>query len=91
MEDDDGDGFESDGPDSPSQSALVKVSWLVDSYLAEIAPEPNLKLSKFIAVHDGLYRSIDVYLKVCFQFWEGGTRGDELIGKIWERSIAGET
>ncbi|KAL4571914.1 hypothetical protein LXL04_018681 [Taraxacum kok-saghyz] len=80
MEDDDGDGdgdgdgFESDGPDSPSQSALVKVSRLVDSYLAEIAPEPNLKLSKFIAVaeslpahartvHDGLYRSIDVYLK----------------------------
>lgn len=76
MDDDDGDGdgFESDGPDSPSQSALVKVSRLVDSYLAEIAPEPNLKLSKFIAVaeslpahartvHDGLYRSIDVYLK----------------------------
>ncbi|KAI3514538.1 hypothetical protein L1887_13030 [Cichorium endivia] len=74
MESDDGDGFESDGPDSPSQSALVKVSRLVDSYLAEIAPETNLKLSKFIAVaeslpahartvHDGLYRSIDVYLK----------------------------
>ncbi|CAI9297410.1 unnamed protein product [Lactuca saligna] len=76
MEDDDGDGdgFESDGPDSPSQSALVKVSRLIDSYLAEIAPETNLKLSKFIAVaqslpahartvHDGLYRSIDVYLK----------------------------
>ncbi|KAK1420600.1 hypothetical protein QVD17_22321 [Tagetes erecta] len=70
----DGSGFESDGPDSPSQTALVKVSRLVDSYLAEIAPEINLKLSKFIAVaeslpahartvHDGLYRSIDVYLK----------------------------
>nr|XP_043622482.1 BTB/POZ domain-containing protein At5g48800 [Erigeron canadensis] len=76
MEDDDCDasGFESDGPDSPSQTALVKVSRLVDNYLAEIAPEVNLKLSKFIAVaeslpahartvHDGLYRSIDVYLK----------------------------
>lgn len=78
MEDGDGDGdgsgFESDGPGSPSQSSLVKVSRLVDNYLAEIAPEPNLKLSKFIAVaeslpahartvHDGLYRSIDVYLK----------------------------
>ncbi|XP_024968560.1 BTB/POZ domain-containing protein At5g48800 [Cynara cardunculus var. scolymus] len=78
MEDGDGDGdgsgFESDGPGSPSQTALVKVSRLVDNYLAEIAPETNLKLSKFIAVaeslpahartvHDGLYRSIDVYLK----------------------------
>ncbi|KAJ9548014.1 hypothetical protein OSB04_020557 [Centaurea solstitialis] len=73
--DGDGSGFESDGPGSPSQTALVKVSRLVDNYLAEIAPETNLKLSKFIAVaeslpahartvHDGLYRSIDVYLKV---------------------------
>lgn len=72
---DDGSGFESDGGDLPSQTALVKVSRLVDNYLAEIAPEINLKLSKFIAVaeslpaharsvHDGLYRAIDVYLKV---------------------------
>ena len=71
----DGDGFESDGPDSPSQTALDKVSRLVDNYLVEIAPEINLKLSKFIdvagslpaharTVHDGLYRAIDVYLKV---------------------------
>nr|GFD04090.1 BTB/POZ domain-containing protein At5g48800-like [Tanacetum cinerariifolium] len=70
----DGDGFESDGPDSPSQTALDKVSRLVDNYLVEIAPEINLKLSKFIdvagslpaharTVHDGLYRAIDVYLK----------------------------
>lgn len=67
--------FESDGPDSPSQTALFKVSKLVDNYLAEIAPDANLKLTKFIAVaetlpahartiHDGLYRAIDVYLKV---------------------------
>ncbi|KAI3772891.1 hypothetical protein L6452_04085 [Arctium lappa] len=72
--DGDGSGFESDGPGSPSQTALIKVSRLVDNYLAEIAPEINLKLSKFIAIaeslpahartiHDGLYRSIDVYLK----------------------------
>ncbi|PWA77856.1 SKP1/BTB/POZ domain, NPH3 domain protein [Artemisia annua] len=70
----DGDGFESDGPVSPSQTALDKVSRLVDNYLVEIAPEINLKLSKFIdvagslpaharTVHDGLYRAIDVYLK----------------------------
>jgi hypothetical protein len=49
----------------------------VDNYLAEIAPDANLKLSKFLViaetlpahartVHDGLYRAIDIYLKVCF-------------------------
>ncbi|KAL8262008.1 hypothetical protein R6Q59_026057 [Mikania micrantha] len=75
-DDDDQDGsvFESDGLDSPSETALFKVSKLVDNYLAEIAPDTNLKLSKFIAVaeslpahvrmvHDGLYRAIDVYIK----------------------------
>ncbi|CAK9214616.1 unnamed protein product [Sphagnum troendelagicum] len=47
---------------------------LVDTYLAEIAPDANLKLSKFLAlaellpdyartVDDGLYRAIDIYLK----------------------------
>lgn len=67
--------FECDSPHSPSQSALFKVSKLVDNYLAEIAPDANLKLNKFIAIadvlpeharttHDGLYRAIDVYLKV---------------------------
>lgn len=66
--------FESDSPRSPSQSALFKVSKLVDSYLAEIAPDANLKLNKFLAIadalpahartiHDGLYRAIDIYLK----------------------------
>nr|XP_043636740.1 BTB/POZ domain-containing protein At5g48800-like [Erigeron canadensis] len=73
-DDQDGSGFGSDGLDSPSETALFKVSKLVDNYLSEIAPDVNLKLSKFIAVaeslpahartvHDGLYRSIDVYLK----------------------------
>ncbi|KAL3828899.1 hypothetical protein ACJIZ3_017701 [Penstemon smallii] len=71
---DDGSVFESDSPRSPSQTALFKVSKLVDNYLAEIAPDANLKLNKFVAiaeslpahartVHDGLYRAIDVYLK----------------------------
>ncbi|XP_073317589.1 BTB/POZ domain-containing protein At5g48800 isoform X1 [Primulina huaijiensis] len=71
---DDGLVFESDSPPSPSQTTLCKVSKLVDNYLAEIAPDANLKLNKFIAVaetlpthartfHDGLYRAIDVYLK----------------------------
>jgi hypothetical protein len=67
--------YDSDGGTSPSQSVVMKVAKLIDSYLAEIAPDANLKLSKFIAlaetlpdysrvVDDGLYRSIDIYLKV---------------------------
>ena len=47
----------------------------MDNYLAEIAPDANLKLNKFIAIadtlpaharaiHDGLYLAIDIYLKV---------------------------
>ncbi|KAL6978787.1 hypothetical protein U1Q18_020456 [Sarracenia purpurea var. burkii] len=70
----DASAFESDSPHSPSQSALFKVSKLVDNYLAEIAPDANLKLNKFVAIadtlpthartiHDGLYRAIDIYLK----------------------------
>eukprot|EP01018_Ginkgo_biloba_P016021 Gb_11203 [translate_table: standard] len=68
-------GYESDGlGDSPSQAAIIKVAKLIDGYLAEIAPDANLKLSKFMAiiellpeyarvVDDGLYRAIDIYLK----------------------------
>ncbi|KAF6145647.1 hypothetical protein GIB67_018753 [Kingdonia uniflora] len=72
---DDNSVYESDEcPDSPSQSSLIKVAKLVDSYLAEIAADVNLKLTKFVViaetlpvhartVHDGLYRAIDIYLK----------------------------
>ncbi|XP_031372522.1 BTB/POZ domain-containing protein At5g48800 [Punica granatum] len=72
---DDASVFESDSPpQSPSQTALFKVAKLVDNYLAEIAPDANLKLGKFMAIaeslpahartiHDGLYRAVDVYLK----------------------------
>lgn len=71
---DDMSAFESDSPHSPSQTALIKVAKLVDNYLAEIAPDANLKLNKFIVIaeslpdharinHDGLYRAIDIYLK----------------------------
>ncbi|KAG9447475.1 hypothetical protein H6P81_013603 [Aristolochia fimbriata] len=71
---DDGSGYESDEPHSPSQTALIKVAKLVDNYLAEIAPDANLKLSKFMMIaeilpsharltDDGLYRAIDIYLK----------------------------
>ncbi|KAL3694174.1 hypothetical protein R1sor_007825 [Riccia sorocarpa] len=66
--------YESDGMTSPSYTAMTKVAKLLDSYLAEIAPDANLKLSKFIAlaellpeyarvIDDGLYRAIDIYLK----------------------------
>lgn len=72
---DDGSGYNSDGLDPPSQTALVKVAKLVDNYLAEIAPDANLGLAKFIAIadtlpryaritDDGLYHAIDIYLKV---------------------------
>ncbi|KAL0700585.1 hypothetical protein Bca4012_056707 [Brassica carinata] len=61
--------------DSPKQSSILKVSKLMDSYLAEIALDPNLTTSKFIAlaellpdhariISDGLYRAVDIYLKV---------------------------
>jgi hypothetical protein len=67
--------YDSEGGGSPSQSAIMKVAKILDSYLAEIAPDANLKLTKFIAlaeilpeyarvVDDGLYRAIDIYLKV---------------------------
>lgn len=56
-------------------TAKIAVAKLVDGYLAEVARDPNLPLSKFVnlaervpsdsrPVHDGLYRAIDMYLKV---------------------------
>ncbi|CAO2145383.1 unnamed protein product [Urochloa humidicola] len=67
-------GYDSDGMKSPSHSSVLKVGRLMDGYLAEIAPDPYLKLQKFMAliellpdyariVDDGLYRAIDIYLK----------------------------
>lgn len=71
-------GYESESIDSPSHGALLKVGRLIDMYLAEIAPDPYLSLEKFIVmisvlpdyarvIDDGLYRAIDIYLKVKFQ------------------------
>ncbi|KAK8573122.1 hypothetical protein V6N13_099937 [Hibiscus sabdariffa] len=67
-------GYESDGLASLDHGSLLKVGRLIDSYLAEIAPDPYLSLQKFIAmieilpdyarvIDDGLYRAIDIYLK----------------------------
>lgn len=57
------------------QNSLLKVANLIDAYLAEIAPDTNLKVDKFVALSevlpdharaqdDGLYRAIDIFLKV---------------------------
>ncbi|KAF8684766.1 hypothetical protein HU200_044188 [Digitaria exilis] len=59
---------------SPSLTPVTSVAKLIDGYLAEIAPDINLKLPKFQALasavpeyarplDDGLYRAIDIYLK----------------------------
>ncbi|GAU15863.1 hypothetical protein TSUD_40840 [Trifolium subterraneum] len=55
-------------------SPMTKVADLIDSYLAEVAPDVNLKLPKFQSLaavipdcartlDDGIYRAIDIYLK----------------------------
>ncbi|KAL8214899.1 hypothetical protein R6Q57_004848 [Mikania cordata] len=67
--------YDFDTPSSPKQSSIVKVSKLLDCFLAEIAIDSNLPASKFISlaellpdharlVNDGLYRAVDIYLKV---------------------------
>ncbi|KAL3683058.1 hypothetical protein R1sor_001080 [Riccia sorocarpa] len=59
---------------SPSLTPMMMVSKLMDNYLAEVAPDVNLKPNKFQALaealpeyarvlDDGLYRAIDIYLK----------------------------
>ncbi|XP_075491977.1 BTB/POZ domain-containing protein At1g03010-like isoform X2 [Primulina tabacum] len=66
--------FGFDSPGSPNQSSIIKVSKLLDNYLAEVALDSNLTPSKFTAlmellpgharmVHDGLYRASDMFLK----------------------------
>lgn len=60
----------------PSAVAMVQVGKLVDSYLAEVASDANLKPAKFCELalslpdhariyDDGVYRAVDIYLKVC--------------------------
>ena len=58
-----------------TDASKLMVAKLIDAYLAEIAKDRNLPLSKFVNLaemvycisrpaHDGLYRAIDMYLKV---------------------------
>ncbi|KAL6494322.1 hypothetical protein OROGR_031122 [Orobanche gracilis] len=67
--------YDFDTPDFPKQSSLIRVSKLLDNYLAEIALDPNLTPSKLTAlaelmpdharmVSDGLYRAVYTFLKV---------------------------
>ncbi|XP_074368458.1 BTB/POZ domain-containing protein At1g03010-like isoform X3 [Apium graveolens] len=67
--------YDFDSPRSPKQSSIFKVSKLLDNYLAEVALELNMTPLKFIALaellpdharlaNDGLYRAVDVFLKV---------------------------
>ncbi|KAK5838014.1 BTB/POZ domain-containing protein NPY2-like [Gossypium arboreum] len=57
-----------------TDASKLIVAKLIDAYLAEIAKDPNLPLSKFVDLaetvscisrptHNGLYRAIDMYLK----------------------------
>lgn len=59
---------------STSLTPITKVAKLMDAYLAEVAPDINLKLGKFQSLaaalpeharplDDGLYRAIDTFLK----------------------------
>lgn len=61
-------------PGYVSDPSKVMVAKLIDGYLAEVARDTNLPLSKFVDLaekvsgfprpsHDGLYRGIDMYLK----------------------------
>lgn len=61
--------------ESHTLTPMTMVANLVDGYLAEVAPDVNLKLPKFQSLagvipeyarplDDGIYRAIDIYLKV---------------------------
>ncbi|XP_030516261.1 BTB/POZ domain-containing protein At1g30440-like [Rhodamnia argentea] len=72
---------------SPLLTPITMVAKLIDGYLAEVAPDINLKLPKFQALaaavpdfarplDDGLYRAIDIYLKS--HPWLGESDKDQL-------------
>ena len=59
----------------PLTVAMMQVGKLVDNYLAEVASDANLKPTKFCELalampdhariyDDGVYRAVDIYLKV---------------------------
>ncbi|KAI3958964.1 hypothetical protein MKX01_023640 [Papaver californicum] len=69
----DGTGFD-DECVSPLPSGMERVGKLMESYLAEVASDRNLTVSRFISLaellpeqskktEDGIYRAVDIYLK----------------------------
>jgi NPH3 family len=67
----------------PNGVKVLSVATLIDGCLAEIAKDTNLPLLKFVGlaemistglrpVHDGLYRAIDMYLKVYYVLYNFG-------------------
>ncbi|CAL5387403.1 unnamed protein product [Camellia sinensis] len=71
--------YDFDSPGSPKQSSILNASKLLDNCLAEVALDSNLTPLKFVAlaellpdhariVNDGLYRAVDIFLKVSNPF-----------------------
>ncbi|KFK25003.1 hypothetical protein AALP_AA8G053700 [Arabis alpina] len=69
-------------------SGLKKVAHLIDQYIAEVAPDPCLKPSKFLSLltaipdsaresHEEIYRAIDMYLEA-----HAGLTNDEKLNLI---------
>ncbi|KAL5580220.1 hypothetical protein UlMin_012662 [Ulmus minor] len=76
---------------SPSSEPLRKVAKLIDSYIAEVASDVNLKPRKMRSLaeaipgssrslHDGLYRAVDIYLKA--HLWLSEKDKEELCNVI---------
>jgi uncharacterized protein (UPF0147 family) len=66
---------EANGHVSTPSASMIMVAKIVDGYLSEVAKDPNIPVYKFFSLaemvsgnsrpdHDGLYRAIDMYLKV---------------------------
>ncbi|CAD5323800.1 unnamed protein product [Arabidopsis thaliana] len=79
---------------------LKKVSSLIDQYIAEVAPDPCLKPSKFLSLitlvpdsaresHEDIYRAIDMYLEA----HTGTTDGEKLnlIRTLSYEKLSGES
>ncbi|KAK8697758.1 hypothetical protein V6N13_113896 [Hibiscus sabdariffa] len=82
---------------SPSSEPLRKVARLMDSYLAEVASDVNLKPGKIRSLaevlpessrplHDGLYRALDIYFKA--HPWLSDREKEELCNIIDYRKLS---
>ncbi|MQM05419.1 hypothetical protein Taro_038230 [Colocasia esculenta] len=80
-----------------SSTPLMRVSKLVDSYLAEVAPDANLKPEKMRtlaeafpsslrSLSDGLYRALDIYLKA--HPWLSMSEREQLLSIVDYRKLS---